>query len=201
MIVRHDLHEPTPAEPLTMPAHLLPDEICRVGDAIRYAATYFADAGLHFGHGTDNALDEAHALVMQMLSLPFNAPDYIYAANLTAAERARLAEGVARRVDRREPVAYITGEAWFCGLAFDVDARVLIPRSPIAELIETRFDAYAHLPEGARVLDMCTGVAASPLPWPPGTTMSAWMRRTLTKMRLLWRATTCNATIWLIASG
>ncbi len=135
----------------------LPDELRTVGDVVRYGASRFARAGLHFGHGTDNAGDEAHALVMQVLSLPFAVPDYVYNAALTEAERRRLAQCIERRANGREPLPYITGRAYFCGLEFAVDRRVLIPRSPIAELIEARFDPYAALPEGARVLDMCTG--------------------------------------------
>lgn len=135
----------------------LPSEIRTVGDAVRFATSRFARAGLHFGHGTDNAGDEAHALVMQTLALPFAVPDYIYAAALTAEERAQLAQSVHRRAVGREPLPYVTGRAYFCGLEFAVDPRVLIPRSPIGELIEARFDPYVALPEGARVLDMCTG--------------------------------------------
>ncbi|MEM6640454.1 MAG: 50S ribosomal protein L3 N(5)-glutamine methyltransferase [Pseudomonadota bacterium] len=135
----------------------LPDEIRTVGDAVRYMTSRFYGAGLWFGHGTDNAGDEANALVMQSLGLPFDSAPYVYAAALTEPERSLLAERMSRRIDQREPLAYITGRAWFCGLEFEVDPRVLIPRSPIGELIASRFDAYAALPDGARVLDMCTG--------------------------------------------
>ena len=138
-------------------APTLPCELLTVGDVVRYATTCFAQAGLHFGHGTDNAGDEAFALVMQTLSLPFDAPPYVYAARLTDAERTELARRLERRVTGREPLPYVTGEAYFCGLPFAADHRALIPRSPIGELVETRFDPYVALPEGARVLDMCTG--------------------------------------------
>ncbi|MEO1573648.1 MAG: 50S ribosomal protein L3 N(5)-glutamine methyltransferase, partial [Pseudomonadota bacterium] len=124
----------------------------------------------------DNAGDEAHALVMLTLSLPFEVPAYVYAAALTAPERDRLAKRLHRRIHDRVPLPYVTGQAFFCGLPFSVDPRVLIPRSPIAELIESRFDPYVALPEGARVLDMCTGggcLAIAAAVWHPDITVDA----------------------------
>lgn len=154
----------------------LPPEIRTVGDAVRFATTRFGEENLFYGHGTDNAGDEAHALVMLTLSLPFEVPPYVYNAALTAAERNRLAECLHRRIHDRVPLPYITGEAFFCGLGFRVDERVLIPRSPIAELIQSRFDPYVALPNGARVLDMCTGggcLAIAAAVWHPDITVDA----------------------------
>ncbi|MFK8015538.1 MAG: 50S ribosomal protein L3 N(5)-glutamine methyltransferase [Gammaproteobacteria bacterium] len=134
-----------------------PSELLTVGDWVRFGTSRFAHAQLHFGHGTDNAADEAHALVMHTLGLSFSPPAYVYAAALTAAERTALGELIHRRVSERLPLPYLLGSAWFCGLEFQVDERVLIPRSPIGELIEARFEPWAVVPPGGRVLDMCTG--------------------------------------------
>lgn len=128
-----------------------------VADWVRFAATSFARAGLHFGHGTATAADEARALVWHELALDFDAPDYFYAARVTASERERLLDAVRRRVTERLPLPYLTGEAWFCGLSFEIDPRALIPRSPIGELIEARFEPWLRKTRGARILDMCTG--------------------------------------------
>jgi len=134
-----------------------PPELTTVADWIRFATSRFAAASLHYGHGTASASDEAHALVMQVLGLGFAPAAYVYQATLTATEREHLASLIERRIAERIPLPYLLGSAWFCGLEFTVDPRVLIPRSPIAELIETRFEPWAALAPGARILDMCTG--------------------------------------------
>ena len=109
-----------------------------------------------FGHGTDNARDEAFALVFHVMGLPHDAPARVLARRATAAQRTRFEELLERRVDARVPLAYLTHESWFAGLPFYVDERVLIPRSPIAELIEHRFEPWA--PKRVRnILDMGTG--------------------------------------------
>ncbi|MFK7886687.1 MAG: 50S ribosomal protein L3 N(5)-glutamine methyltransferase [Gammaproteobacteria bacterium] len=156
--------------------HLLPSEIKTVGDAVRFATSRLAVTDAFFGHGTATAADEAHALVMQCLHLGFDVAPYVYAAALTAAEKVKLANWLERRIERREPLPYIVGEAWFTGLAFHVDPRVLIPRSPIGELIETRFDPWLALPDNARILDMCTGsacIAIACAVWLPDVTVHA----------------------------
>jgi ribosomal protein L3 glutamine methyltransferase len=127
-----------------------------VRDFIRWGASEFSRAGLAFGHGTDNALDEAFHLVLWQLRLPFDLPAVYLEGALADDERAAVAELLRRRVSSRKPAPYLTGEAWFAGLPFDVDERVLIPRSPIGELIEKHFDPWIpHAPE--RVLDLCAG--------------------------------------------
>jgi ribosomal protein L3 glutamine methyltransferase len=124
---------------------------------IRWGAERFEDAGLHFGHGTDNALDEAAALVLFALELPPDATPGDLARALDAAEQQRVATLLERRIRERKPAAYLTGEAWFAGLRFVVDARVLVPRSPIAELIERGYAPWVDAARVRRLLDLCTG--------------------------------------------
>ena len=135
----------------------LPTEIVTIIDAIRWAASRFAAAGLTFGHQHDNALDEATQLVLHTLHLPHDLPPAYGGARLVADEKDRLAALVERRIAERIPVAYLTGEAWFAGLSFKVDSRVLVPRSPIAELIESGFAPWLGDLEVERALDLCTG--------------------------------------------
>ncbi len=128
-----------------------------IRDFIRFGASQFRAAGLRFGHGTDNALDEAAWLVLHTLSLPLDLPEEWWNSRLTPAERGRVEAVLRLRVSTRKPAAYITREAWFMGLPFYVDERVLVPRSPIAELIAAEFSPWLE-PEGVhRVLDLCTG--------------------------------------------
>src|SRR6185436_8672715 len=110
-----------------------------------------------FGHGTDNARDEAAALVFHALRLPHDAPPGALRRRATAAQRERIGEMLERRIGGRVPLAYLTHEAWFAGLRFYVDERVLIPRSAIAELIERRFAPWIAATRVFNVLDMGTG--------------------------------------------
>lgn len=127
-------------------------------DYIRWGASRFNQSGLHFGHGTDNAVDEAAALVLHALHLPHDLPGAFFNCTLTPGERAETIDLLERRVAERKPAAYLTGEAWFCGLPFFVDERVLVPRSPIAESIEKRFSPWIRQPdEVSDILDLCTG--------------------------------------------
>lgn len=127
-----------------------------IRDHIRWAVSRFHEAGLFFGHGTENAWDDARQLVLGALHLPFETVDTYLDCRVDADEQQTLLELIRRRIDERIPTAYLLGEAWFCGLPFKVDERVLVPRSPIAELIAQRFEPW--LPkEPARILDLCTG--------------------------------------------
>lgn len=135
-------------------------ELVTMLDMVRWAVSQFNRAGLYFGHGTDNPWDEAVCLVLQVLDLPQSLPeqtgDQLFHARLTTAEKTAIAALVGQRVEKRVPLAYLTNQAWFCGLPFYVDERVLVPRSPFAELIQQRFvDWYEHDP--VSILDMCTG--------------------------------------------
>ncbi len=132
-------------------------ELSTIVDFIRYAASRFNAAGLSFGHGNDSAIDDATQLVLHAVHLPPDTPPAYGQARLVAAERERILELVERRVTERVPVAYLTGEAWFAGLAFKVDSRVLIPRSPIAELIQAGFEPWLGGRDVRRALDLCTG--------------------------------------------
>ncbi|HHH39864.1 MAG TPA: 50S ribosomal protein L3 N(5)-glutamine methyltransferase [Sedimenticola sp.] len=128
-----------------------------VRDFIRWGASRFGEAGLYFGHGTDNALDEAVHLVLHALHLPPDLPAAYLDARLTPVERETVLELLRRRVEERVPAAYLTHEAVFAGLRFHVDENVLVPRSPIAELIENGFEPWVQPGSVSRVLDLCTG--------------------------------------------
>ncbi|WP_219951563.1 50S ribosomal protein L3 N(5)-glutamine methyltransferase [Dickeya zeae] len=132
------------------------NDLHTIQDMLRWAVSRFNAANVYYGHGTDNPWDEALQLVLPSLFLPVDIPEDMYHARLTSSERHRIVERVIRRVNERIPVAYLTNKAWFCGLEFYVDERVLVPRSPIGELINQRFASL--LPAAPRhILDLCTG--------------------------------------------
>lgn len=126
-------------------------------DFIRFGASRFGAAGLTFGHSYDNALDEATQLVLHALHLPHDLSPVYGASRLTRSEKGEVLALFARRIDERIPAAYLTGEAWFAGLSFKSDPRALVPRSPIAELIESGFEPWLGGREVNRALDICTG--------------------------------------------
>jgi len=132
------------------------DELSTVNDMMRWAVSHFNGAGLFYGHGTDNAWDEAVQLILPTLNLTPMLSEEIRAARLTRSERQQVAELVARRVDERIPAPYLTNKAWFCGIEFYVDERVIVPRSPIGELIGNHFAPWLAY-EPARIMDLCTG--------------------------------------------
>jgi len=131
--------------------------LATAADFIRYGASRFNAARLHFGHGTDNAVDEARALVLHALRLDHDTPEYLLSGALTTSEKHDVLSLLDRRIVERKPSAYLMQRAWFAGLEFHVDERVLVPRSPIAELIERRFSPWLDEGTVTRVLDLCTG--------------------------------------------
>jgi len=128
-----------------------------LAELIAAGARRLRRAGVFFGHGTDNAWDEAAALVLHALNIkaPPGAPIRARRVGARAAARARAL--IEERIRLRVPAAYLTGRTWFAGLEFRVDPRVLIPRSPLAELIERRFAPWVDPRRVRRVLDLGTG--------------------------------------------
>lgn len=136
---------------------LNPESLVSIRDFIRWGASRFREAGLYFGHGTDNALDEAVALVLHALHLAHDLPPAYLESRLTPAERDAVIRLLTRRVEERVPAAYLTGKAWFAGLEFQVNEQVLVPRSPFAELIENQLSPWVEAEGVQRILDLCTG--------------------------------------------
>lgn len=133
------------------------DNLDTLADFVRWGASAFNRAGLSFAHGTSNAVDEALNLVLYGLKLDHDIPDWLLQGRLTHDEKRTVYELLSRRVKERKPYAYITNHARFAGLDFYVDERVLVPRSPIAELIEQGFEPWIEPDRVSRVLDLCTG--------------------------------------------
>ncbi|MBQ0207947.1 50S ribosomal protein L3 N(5)-glutamine methyltransferase [Providencia rettgeri] len=131
-------------------------ELHTIQDILRWTMSRFNAANVYYGHGTDNPWDEALQLVLPTLYLPLDLPDELLTSRLTPTERHRIIERVLRRINERIPVAYLTNRSWFCGHEFYVDERVLIPRSPIGELINNHFVGLLT-DEPQAILDLCTG--------------------------------------------
>jgi ribosomal protein L3 glutamine methyltransferase len=131
-------------------------ELVTLRDYIRWAVSEFKSEKLYFGHGTDNAWDEAEYLVLHAVHLLPPIDDSWLDSRLTSTERERVLDLLTRRINERVPAAYITGNAWFAGLSFKVDERVLVPRSPIGELIQNGFEPWLAQ-EPKAILDLCTG--------------------------------------------
>ncbi|QEY13213.1 50S ribosomal protein L3 N(5)-glutamine methyltransferase [Cellvibrio sp. KY-YJ-3] len=132
------------------------DELLTIRDFLRWGASEFIAAKLFYGHGTDNPWDEAEQLVLHAINLSPPLGDEWLDARLTLPERKKVVANLARRIQERVPAAYITRQAWFAGLPFAVDERVLVPRSPIGELIQKQFEPWL-VNEPAQILDLCTG--------------------------------------------
>lgn len=126
-------------------------------DFLRWTVSVFNASNLTFGHGSDNSLEEALRLVFSVLKLVPDEEEMFLDAKLLSKEKAAIVDLVHTRVTTRQPLAYLTHEAWFSSLAFYVDERVLVPRSPIAELIEEEFQPWIDPDRVHRVLDLCTG--------------------------------------------
>lgn len=130
-----------------------------IRDYIRWAASRFAEHQVFLGHGTVTPLDEAAAIVLHTLHQPYDLDHAYLDAKLTLAEREAVVALIERRISERKPSAYLTHEAIFAGLSFYVDERVLVPRSPIAELIAERFEPWVDETQVFNILDLCTGSA------------------------------------------
>jgi len=128
-----------------------------VADLIRHGAAAFEHAGLAYGHGTDNAIDESAALVFHALDLDHADAEAAYARKPDAAGIARVLALFDERIRRRVPAAYLMGRMWFAGLEFEVDRRVIVPRSPFAELIHAEFAPWIDAARVHRILDIGTG--------------------------------------------
>ncbi len=127
-----------------------------VAALIEHVSDELAAAGLFYGHGTDNARDESAALVFHVCGIDHQ-DAAAYSRPVSAAQCQRAGQLLAERIQTRKPLAYLLGEAWFAGLRFAVDERVLIPRSPIAELIQERFEPWLVPQQLRRILEIGTG--------------------------------------------
>ncbi|MBL8505924.1 50S ribosomal protein L3 N(5)-glutamine methyltransferase [Methylobacillus glycogenes] len=133
-------------------------ELHTVRDWLRFAVSRFEESSIFFGHGTDNAYDEAVWLVLSALHLPHDTLDNFLDARLLEPERTRLKELIRRRITDRVPTAYLVNEAWLKGYKFYVDERVIVPRSFIAELLEDGLSPWIEYPEMIEsAADICTG--------------------------------------------
>lgn len=127
-------------------------------DWLRYAVSRFEEAGIFFGHGTQNSYDEAVWLILSALHLPHDTLENFLDAVITEAERRKLAQLIERRVTERVPTAYLLREAWLGDFKFYVDERVIVPRSFIAELLRDQLAPWVENPEEVTaVADICTG--------------------------------------------
>lgn len=132
-------------------------ELNTIRDFIRFAISQFTKEKLYFGHGTDNAWDEAVYLVLHTLHLPQELDYSMMDAALTTNEKHEVIKILYARAKKRIPAAYLTKEAYFAGLSFYIDNRALIPRSPVAELIQKRFEPWIDSEKVTRILDIGTG--------------------------------------------
>lgn len=128
-----------------------------VGEALEYCSETLAASDVYFGHGTDNAWDEAVQLVLSVADLPVDSDDGVLPHPLGDAARARMQALLRQRIEQHTPLPYLLGRAWFAGLEFLSDPRAIIPRSPIAELILNQFQPWYGGPEPRRILDLCCG--------------------------------------------
>lgn len=133
-------------------------ELFTIRDWLRFAVSQFEASDIFYGHGTDNAYDEAVWLIMSALHLPMDTLNNFFDARLTMQERNKLAGLLEQRISQHTPTAYLVKEAWLQGLKFYVDERVLIPRSFIAELLNDDLSPWIEFPELIdSAADICTG--------------------------------------------
>jgi ribosomal protein L3 glutamine methyltransferase len=128
-------------------------------DFMRWGASQFMQAELSFSHGMSRAVDEAVYLVLRAVHLPIDTPEIYWQGRLTEQEKQVIIDFFTQRIHAKKPAAYITHEGWFAGLEFYIDERVLVPRSPIAELIANQFNPWIDPYTTTNILDLCTGSA------------------------------------------
>ncbi|CEG57682.1 50S ribosomal protein L3 N(5)-glutamine methyltransferase [Legionella fallonii] len=133
------------------------EELVTILDFLRFSLTCAIKAQLYYGHGTDNAWDDMRSLILRSLALPYDVDPDLLNGRLTTSEKKHLCQQLEKRINQRVPVPYLIKEAYFCDLPFYVDERVLIPRSPIAELIHNQFAPWIDADNIHHVLDLCTG--------------------------------------------
>lgn len=128
-----------------------------VGQALQYCSDALAASEVYFGHGTDNAWDEAAQLVLSVAKLPMDSDDGVLRQPLEEQALVRIGQLLQRRIAEHLPLPYLLGRAWFAGLEFLCDRRAIVPRSPIAELIQHGFQPWYSGDEPRRILDLCCG--------------------------------------------
>jgi ribosomal protein L3 glutamine methyltransferase len=128
-----------------------------ITDFIRWGASIFKQSNLFYGHGNTTAIDEAAYLVLHTLNLEPDTHSVYFSSRLTDNEKQALFDILFRRAKEKIPAAYLTNESWFAGLSFYVDERVLVPRSPIAELIQKHYKPWVDAENVENILDLCTG--------------------------------------------
>jgi ribosomal protein L3 glutamine methyltransferase len=131
--------------------------ITTVADFLEWCSAHFESQDLYYGHGTDNPWDEAVNLVLYVLQLPADTDDSVLSIELSAAQKKQLLDMAQRRVQERIPVPYLTNEAWFAGERYYINDEVIIPRSPLAELIANQFQPWLGAQQPKNILDLCTG--------------------------------------------
>ncbi len=151
------MYQPMSPQSLNQHVNEAVEELQTVRDFMRWGMTRFYEAELYFGHGTDNAFDEAAWLVLHALKLPLNTSSEWFDSRLSRSERTVVVALIVERINSRKPAAYLTGEGWFCGLPFRITEDVLVPRSPIGQLIESSFEPWLDESRVESVLDLCTG--------------------------------------------
>jgi len=145
-------------ENLSLMAQEAIEQLKTVNDFLRWGVSRFNASELYFGHGTDNPWDECASLVTFALNLTPDLNPELLTAALTTSEKQRVVELIVARIEQRIPAAYLTNTAYFCGLPFYVNEDVLVPRSPIGELIGDQFEGLVESPP-LRIMDLCTGSA------------------------------------------
>ncbi|MFK5914331.1 MAG: 50S ribosomal protein L3 N(5)-glutamine methyltransferase, partial [Woeseiaceae bacterium] len=140
-----------------MPNQSIPEELKTIKDYIRWGVSRFNEAELYYGHGMASALDEVVYLCLFALHLPHDFSEGYFDTALTQDEKQAVYGLLSRRIEEKIPASYLTGEAWFAGLPFFVNENVLVPRSPIAELIEKQFTPWVEAEAVENILDLCCG--------------------------------------------